>query len=140
MHRIATAVFTAAAFVTLAYATEIEEPYGMLPVAKTATTATGQPIEVPAHPTVLVTAVQIAVNGALPVHKHPYQRYVYVIAGTLIVTNTETGAATTYHAGDFIAEMRGTWHFGKNGGTERVRLIAIDQVPAGTATNTVMKP
>jgi quercetin dioxygenase-like cupin family protein len=167
MHRIAGAAVAAAIAAVIAavigvfadvgaLATEIVSPFWTKPVARTNRTATGQPIAVAAAPEVIVSLTTIAVHGKLPVHKHPHQRYVYVLEGTLIVARvvcppddpasrvstarpcTEF-AVHTYKAGDFIAEMRDTWHTGRNGGEMWVKLLVIDQVPAGTRTNTVLR-
>jgi len=56
----------------------------------TKTTITGQPINVPANPEVRVNTVTFAPGARLPVHKHLYPHYVYVLEGTLSVTNSST--------------------------------------------------
>jgi quercetin dioxygenase-like cupin family protein len=64
------------------------------PVISTAVTASGQTIMLPqkdAH--AVVTTYTIAKGAKLPEHKHPFIRYAYVLAGTLRVTNTETGGS-----------------------------------------------
>ena len=101
--------------------------------------AAGQPIELPRGPLkLIVSEYDIAPGAVLPVHRHPYQRYAYVEAGTLRVTNADTGAATVYQTGDVIVEMVDLWHTGANVGTEMVRLLVIDQVPPGEA-NTILR-
>lgn len=115
------------------------EPVAVTPLLSTKVTAAGQPIVLPqsdAHLT--VSQFDIAPGATLPVHKHPFPRYAYVLAGELKVTNDETGESQTYKAGDFIVEMIGLWHQGTNIGTEPVRLIVIDQVE-GDAGNTILK-
>ena len=139
----------ALAAIATAAATEIVNPYWSTPVARVDKTVTGQALAAPAHPEIVVSQTTVAVHGRLPVHKHPYQRYVYVLAGTLIVTRVSCGAERaapctkveehTYKAGDFIAEMRDAWHWGRNAGNEWVKLLVIDQVPAGTASNVVLR-
>jgi quercetin dioxygenase-like cupin family protein len=102
-------------------------------------TASGQAIALPSGPVeVIVSEYVIAPGAVLPVHRHPYQRYAYVEAGTLRVTNAETGAATTYRTGDVVVEMVDTWHSGENIGPDAVRLKVIDQVPPGKA-NTIIR-
>jgi quercetin dioxygenase-like cupin family protein len=104
-----------------------------------ATTASGQQIMLPSGPVeVIVSEYVIAPGAALPVHRHPYQRYAYVEGGTLRVTDAETGAATIYRTGDVIVEMVDTWHSGENIGPDVVRLKVIDQVPPGEG-NTVIR-
>jgi quercetin dioxygenase-like cupin family protein len=109
------------------------------PLFSTDTTVTGQKIEVPADPHVMVSLVTFPPGAALPVHKHPYPHYVYVMEGTLTVTNTQTGKVFEVKPGGFLVEMTDTWHFGKNNGTVPVKLLVIDQVPQGATTNTVPK-
>jgi quercetin dioxygenase-like cupin family protein len=110
-----------------------------VPVFSSNTTITGQPITVPANPKVVVSKVTFAPGAALPVHKHPFPHYVYVLEGTLSVTNVETGKTFDVPAGSFFVEMNDTWHFGKNNGTQPLTLLGIDQIPQGAASNIVLK-
>lgn len=115
------------------------QPVVITPLASTKTTAAGQPIVLPGADTrVIVSMFEIAPGAALPVHKHPYPRYGYVLAGQLRVTDVETGKSIDYKAGDFIVEMIERWHQGANTGSETVRLLVIDQVE-GDAPNTLLK-
>jgi|HubBroStandDraft_6_1064221.scaffolds.fasta_scaffold155745_2 quercetin dioxygenase-like cupin family protein len=102
------------------------------------TTITGQKIAVPANPNVVVTNVTFEPGAQLPVHKHPFPHYVYVLEGTLSVTNAETGKTTDLPQGSFFVEMTGTWHFGKNNGSQPVKLLSIDQLPQGVTSNVVL--
>jgi quercetin dioxygenase-like cupin family protein len=106
------------------------------PLLSTKTTASGQPINVPVHPEVVVSRYYIAPNTALPMHEHPYPRYAYVLAGTLEVT-LRGGKTYRYQTGDFIAEVIGQWHTGRNIGDTPVRLLVIDQVVPGHS-NTIL--
>jgi len=109
------------------------------PLASATTTASGQPIMLPQkNVQVLVSSFEIPPGATLPVHKHPFARYAYVLAGSLQVTNVETRQSTSYKTGDFIVEMIGEWHQGANVGAEPVKLLVIDQVEEGTP-NTVLK-
>lgn len=109
------------------------------PIISTTETAAGQPIVLPQTDVrVVASRFEIAPGAALPVHKHPYQRYAYVLAGTLEVTDMESGASTTYKAGDFIVEVVDRWHRGKNVGADKVELIVIDQI-VGDAKQTILK-
>ena len=105
------------------------------PVARTNTTVTGQPIVVPDHPDVVVSIGTFAPGARIAEHQHLYPHYVYVLEGVLTVVNTETNRTFQVKAGDFVAEMQNTWHYGINNGTAPVKLLVIDQVPAGTANN-----
>lgn len=114
-------------------------PVAVTPLASRTETASGQPITLPQkNVQVLVSTYEIAVGATLPVHKHPFPRYAYVEAGTLRVTNVETGKSNTYKTGDFIVEMIGQWHQAINVGDRPVKLLVIDQVEQGTK-NTVLR-
>ena len=111
----------------------------VVPVVRTNVTITGQPIVVPDRPDVLVSIVTFPPGARLPVHKHPYPHMVYVLEGVLTVTNTQTGENFAAKAGTFVAEMQNTWHFGVNEGQVPVKLLVIDEVPRGTASNVLPK-
>jgi quercetin dioxygenase-like cupin family protein len=74
----------------------------------------------------------------LPVHKHPYARYGYVLSGNLRVTNMETGQVGSYKPGDFIAESVGQWHMGASIGAAPLELLVIDIIEEGQ-TNTILQ-
>ncbi|RWC93668.1 MAG: cupin domain-containing protein [Mesorhizobium sp.] len=114
-------------------------PVVVTPLADRTQTASGQPIALPQkNVEVIVSSFEIAIGATLPVHKHPFPRYAYVEAGTLKVTNVETGNSNTYKIGDFIVEMIGQWHQATNIGDGPVKLLVIDQVEQG-AKNTVLR-
>jgi len=109
------------------------------PVLSTDKTAIGQPIEVPQHPTVVTSIVTFQPGDKTAVHKHPYPHYGYMLEGTLTIVNTETGKSFELKPGDFLVEMQNTWHYGENRGTVPVRILIIDQLPAGVSGNIVAK-
>jgi quercetin dioxygenase-like cupin family protein len=109
------------------------------PVARTNITITGQPIVVPDRPDVIVSVGTFPPGARLPEHRHPYPHYVYVLEGVLTVVNTETHKTAEFKAGEFFVEMQNTWHYGSNDGAGPVKLLVIDQVPAGTPNNLVAK-
>ncbi|WP_296738844.1 cupin domain-containing protein [Mesorhizobium sp.] len=133
-------LLTAALSATAANALDSSNtPVVVTSLASKTTTASGQPITLPQkNVEVQVSSYQIAPGATLPVHKHPFPRYAYVEAGTLKVTNVETGVSTTYKTGDFIVEMIGQWHQATNVGTDPVKLLVIDQIEKG-AKNTILK-
>ena len=62
----------------------------------TTVTSSGQPILLPQKDAqVVVSIYDVAPDATLPVHKHPYPRYGYVLSGELRVTNMETGQNDT---------------------------------------------
>jgi quercetin dioxygenase-like cupin family protein len=137
---LASALLTVALSTTAANALDSgATPDVVTPLADRTTTASGQPITLPQkNAEVIVSTFEIAVGATLPVHKHPFARYAYVEAGTLKVTNVETGNSNTYKTGDFIVEMIGQWHQATNVGDGPVKLLVIDQVEQG-AKNTVLR-
>ena len=109
------------------------------PVADATRTVSGQPIEVPANPHVLVTITTIAPGAHLPRHVHPYARYAYILEGTITVTNLETHQTYVQKAGDFVVDLHNQLHEAMNAGSVPVKVLTIDQVPAGVASNMVLK-
>ena len=108
-------------------------------ILSTTVTSSGQPIVLPQKDAQIVVSTYEVIPGAtLPVHKHPYPRYAYVLSGNLRVTNRETGHSDTYKPGDFILEAVGQWHTGANIGDEPLKLLVIDMVEKGQ-TNTVLQ-
>jgi len=124
-------------FACLASAGATDSPVKSTPILTTTKTAIGQPIVLPAKDAqVVVTMLEIAPGTKLPRHKHPSQRYAYVLQGELTV-EYEGGQRQVFHAGDFIVEALGVWHFGTNTGSVPVKLLVIDQVEAGKS-NTIL--
>ncbi|HEY2891269.1 MAG TPA: cupin domain-containing protein [Dongiaceae bacterium] len=114
-----------------------DSPVKSTPILTTTKTAIGQPIALPSKDAqVVVTMLEIAPGTKLPRHKHPSQRYGYVLQGELTV-EYEGGQRQVFHAGDFIVEALGVWHFGTNTGPVPVKLLVIDQVEAGKS-NTIL--
>ncbi len=106
-------------------------------VISTTKTAIGQPIVLPAKDAqVIVTVLEIAPGTKLPRHKHPSQRYGYVLQGEITV-EYEGGQRQTFHTGDFIVEAIDVWHFGTSTGNVPAKLLVIDQVEAGKS-NTIL--
>lgn len=103
------------------------------------TTALGQKLALPqGDAEVTVLTYDIPPGARLPVHKHPYPRYAYVLAGRLKVSTGDDTKSFEYGPGDFIVEMLDAWHYGETVGSEAVKLLVIDQAPAGE-TNTLLK-
>ena len=108
------------------------------PVISSTVTSSGQPIVLPQKDAqVIVSTYEIPAGAVLPKHKHPFPRYGYVQAGTIEVTNVDTGKTETFRTGDFIVEAVDQWHFGTNKGPEPVKLLVIDMVEKGQP-NTVL--
>jgi quercetin dioxygenase-like cupin family protein len=121
-----------------ASASEPTPPVTVTPVARTGQTIAGQAIQLPQKDVeVVVSTYEIAPGAVLPEHKHRYPRYAYVLAGTLIVTNLDSGQKLTFKPGDFIVESLDSWHKGASTGSETVKLLVIDQIEKGAETVTL---
>jgi len=138
----AVAVALTAAIVTFAPRADTQEAAGKVRASRifsATTTASGQPIVLPkTDAEVVVWMYDVPVGARLQVHKHPFQRYAYVLQGKLRVATADNSRTWEYKAGDFVVEMVDAWHYGTNVGSERVRLLVIDQVEKGQA-NTILR-
>jgi len=132
------AVITTFALASAAHAADAPK-ISVQPIARTSTTITGEKIVVPPNPDVVTSIATFPPGAELPVHKHPYPHYVYVLDGVLTVFNTDTGKSFTVKKGDFIVETNADWHYGKNEGMVPVKLLVIDQLPADTKSNMTLK-
>jgi quercetin dioxygenase-like cupin family protein len=110
------------------------------PLLNTDKTVIGQPIEAPAHPTVIATIVTFQPGDKTDAHKHLYPHYGYMLEGTLTIVNTQTGKSFELKPGAFLVEMIDTWHYGENRGTVPVKMLIVDTVPAGVKINVVAQP
>jgi quercetin dioxygenase-like cupin family protein len=106
---------------------------------RSTTTVTGQTLAAPADPFESVISVsELPAGGTLPMHKHPWPRYVYVDRGRLSVSYEESGLTREFGPGEGIVEAIDQWHEGRVIGGAPVRLIVFDQVPPGQ-TNVVRR-
>ena len=80
----------------------------------------------------------ISAAGATLREHSPFACYAYVLAGTLRVTNTQTGHRNVYEAGDFIIQAIGQWHQAVNLDDRPLKLLVIDQ-QTGLKSNVVMR-
>ena len=109
-------------------------------LAVATTTASGQPIRLPAGDARIVLSTYMIPAGAkLPVHKHPHSRLALVQEGTIAVTNVDTNQTQHYGPGDMVVESVDQWHFGVNTGSSPVRLLVLDELPGGVTSNTVLR-
>jgi quercetin dioxygenase-like cupin family protein len=126
------------AFASAAHAVGVPQISGQ-PLANTNKTNEGQIITAPVHPNVVASITTFPPGAETPVHKHLYPHYVYVMEGNLTVTNLETGKMFLAKQGQFVVEMMNVWHKGKNEGTTPLKLLVIDQLPTGVASNMLVK-
>jgi len=73
----------------------------------------------------------LAPGGKLAEHRPEGERYLFVVAGRLKVSNLVTGEEQIVGAGKMAAERQGDWHVAEALGTEPVSLYVIDRAPAG---------
>jgi quercetin dioxygenase-like cupin family protein len=130
----------AAAASTQAPAQSGAQPGATVTIAgRSTTTVTGQRLAAPADPFESVISVsELPAGGMLPMHKHPWPRYVYVDLGRLSVRYEKTGLVREFGPGEGVVEAIDQWHEGRVIGDAPVRLIVFDQVPPGE-TNVVRR-
>lgn len=78
----------------------------------------------------------LAPGGKLAEHRPAGERYLFVVAGRLKVSNLVTGEEQVVEAGKMAAEKPGDWHVAEALGTEPVSLYVIDRAPAEAAAAT----
>ena len=69
-------------------------------------------------------------GGKLPEHRQMGERYLYVVAGRLKVSNLVTGEEQVVGAGKMAAEQPGDWHAVVALGAEPATFYVIDRGPA----------
>jgi quercetin dioxygenase-like cupin family protein len=132
-------VFVAAVLIAgSAHATDAPK-ISVQPIARTNTTISGEKIVVRQNPEVVTSIDTFPPGAELPVHKHPYPHYVYVLEGNLTVFNVDTGKSFVAKQGDFVVETNANWHYGKNEGVMPVKLLVIDQLQADAKSNMTLK-
>jgi quercetin dioxygenase-like cupin family protein len=101
-------------------------------LARSSTTITGQPLDVP-RPAfeVVFSAVELPAGATLPMHKHPWPRYAYVERGRLRVHYEAAGLVREFGPGEVVIEAVDQWHEAEVVGDETVRIVVIDHVPPG---------
>lgn len=110
-------------------------------IGKFSTTMTGQPIVLPSGNVEVVTSLYLIPPGKeLPVHRHPFPRYGYVLSGELSVTNEVTKKAHVFSSGEFVIESVQQWHRGRSSGSSPLKLLVIDQAPSGTVNTEIQAP
>ncbi len=75
-------------------------------------------------PEITVVKITIPPNAVLPVHKHPMLNVAYLASGELTVYK-KNGEQCLLKAGDALAEVVNTYHYGKNTGKEPVEIIVF---------------
>ena len=134
-------ILIAVAFALMAFpAQALDSTVTVTPVFKTTRTIADQPVQLPQkNVEVIVSMYDIPPGAELPAHQHHYQRYAYVLSGTLSVNNLESGKNSTFKQGEFVVESLSQWHMGANNGTEPLKLLVIDQIEQGAESVTLRK-
>lgn len=108
-------------------------------LARSATTVTGQRLAAPETPfEAVISRSQLPPGGALPMHKHPWPRYAYVMSGRLSVGYEQSGLVREFGPGEAVIEAIDQWHEARVVGDDPVVLIVFDQVPPGR-TNVITR-
>jgi quercetin dioxygenase-like cupin family protein len=75
-------------------------------------------------------------GGTLPEHRPAGERYIYVIAGRLKVSDLVTGEEQMVDAGKMAAEQPGDWHVAMAVGPDPATFYVIDRGPSAAAATT----
>ncbi|WP_210492409.1 cupin domain-containing protein [Microvirga antarctica] len=133
------ALFAATGVAAESASTTAPGPITVKALASATQTASGQPIVFPSGDgRAVVSEYTIPPAAALPLHEHPYPRVAYMLQGTLEVTDRDTGQVFLYKPGDVVVEVIGQRHLGRNTGSDPVRLIVFDTLPATVGSNVVL--
>ncbi|WP_093004652.1 cupin domain-containing protein [Rhizobium sp. NFR07] len=74
-------------------------------IAQVSSTMSGQPLTLPPGEIDLIASdFLIPPDQTLPVHRHPYPRYAYVLSGRLAVTNLVTNETKFFGKGEIAVE------------------------------------
>lgn len=104
-------------------------------------TITGQAIGLPQAPVrVTISEMIIPAGGRLPPHRHPYARYVHVLAGRIAVKDLTTGLVVELGPNDWAVDVVETLHEGQAVGADPVRLQVIEQAPVGDGAERLDEP
>jgi quercetin dioxygenase-like cupin family protein len=76
----------------------------------------------------------LAPGAKLAEHRQAGERYLYVVAGRLKVSDLVTGEEQVVEPGKMAAEQPGDWHEAMAVGAEPATFYVIDRGPAETAT------
>jgi quercetin dioxygenase-like cupin family protein len=108
-------------------------------ITSTSTYMNGERITLPEHPNLRVMQYELPVGAALPMHKHPYPRYAYIMQGEVEFIYPPDNHVVKWKEGTFAAEAPNHWHWGRNSGDVPMKILVIDHLPEGETTNTVIK-
>jgi quercetin dioxygenase-like cupin family protein len=110
------------------------------PIARSSRTISDQPLRLPQGAAEFAAAaVDIPAGESIPLHQHPWSRFVYVERGAIRIINRDTGTSLDFQTGLVFAEVIGQWHEAQAIGAVGARIIVIDVVPPGV-NNMVMPP
>ncbi len=101
-------------------------------ILRTRTTLSYQPIRLSDQALEVVASLYTIPAGAdLPLHRHPFPRYGYVLKGELTIYNEDTGQVVHMREGQFGVETIEQRHRGRSTGSGPLTMLVIDQVPPG---------
>lgn len=103
----------------------------VVPLLDAITYGDGVPLAYPSgKPEVTARLIEIKPGVETNHHRHPVPLFAYILEGELTL-HDERGGIRKVKAGDAFMESSG-WHFGRNEGSETVRLLAVYLGEQGT--------
>ena len=110
----------------------------VVPLLDAITHGDGAPLAYPTgKPEVAARLIEIKPGVETNHHRHPVPLFAYILEGELTL-HDERGGTRKVKAGDAFMESS-DWHFGRNEGSETVRLLAVYLGEQGTPLS-VQKP
>lgn len=102
------------------------DPIAFQELLKTSTSWDGKalPSYPRGKPEVTIVRITVQPGAAFPVHQHPMINAGLLLSGELTVTTVEN-QSIHLKAGDAIAEVVDTWHFGKNEGKVPAEILVF---------------
>jgi quercetin dioxygenase-like cupin family protein len=101
------------------------------PLLESSTHGDGVPIVYPkGQPLITARITEIPPGAATPRHRHTIPLFVYILEGELTL-HGEDGSTRLVKQGDAFMEAT-DWHFGRNEGSAKVRLLAVYPGEVGT--------
>lgn len=101
-----------------------DEPFTVEVVGKTTRGLAGRDIVFADGPReVEMHVVEVAPGQAVGRHHHPGPSWGYVLEGTIVTAQTDTGEEHTYDAGETFVEDAGVWFDNRNPGTSPARFL-----------------
>lgn len=111
-----------------------EKPVTISELLKTSSSWDGSPLPAYAKgkPEITIARITLQPGAEFPLHKHPMINAGVLLSGEITVVVTEDNKTLHLKAGDAIAEVVNTWHYGKNEGKVPAEIIVFYAGTVGT--------